>query len=72
MSNLPLLRPEHIDGYLQVTDTDAIHVARRLAREKGILAHTLCFFMHLSQLRLLPDLSRAEPQVLDEVSYASV
>ena len=45
MSNLPLLRPEHIDGYLQVTDTDAIHVARRLAREKGILAHTLCFFM---------------------------
>ncbi len=38
MADLPLLRREHIDGYLKVTDTEAIHVARRLAREEGIFA----------------------------------
>lgn len=36
--DLPLLRPELIDGYLQVTDDEAIQVARRLAREEGIFA----------------------------------
>ena len=36
--DLPLLDPAHIDGYLQVTDEDAIHMARRLAREEGIFA----------------------------------
>lgn len=38
MPNLPLLRPEYIDGYLKVTDTEAIHIARRLAREEGLFA----------------------------------
>jgi cysteine synthase A len=38
MAHLPLLRPEHIDGYLQVSDTEAILTARRLAREEGIFA----------------------------------
>jgi cysteine synthase A len=38
MPTLPLLRPEHIDGYLKVTDTQAIHIAHRLAREEGIFA----------------------------------
>jgi len=38
MTDLPLLRREHIDGYLKVTDTEAIHMARRLAREEGIFA----------------------------------
>lgn len=38
MHDLPLLKAEHIDGYLQVTDADAIHQARRLAREEGIFA----------------------------------
>jgi cysteine synthase A len=38
MPDLPLLRREHIDGYLQVTDDEAIGVARRLAREEGIFA----------------------------------
>jgi cysteine synthase A len=38
MANLPLLRKEHIDGYLQVSDNEAIRVARRLAREEGIFA----------------------------------
>ena len=38
MPDLPLLRPEHVDGYLQVTDEEAIQTARRLAREEGIFA----------------------------------
>ncbi len=38
MPNLPLLRREHIDGYLRVTDADAVHTARRLAREEGLFA----------------------------------
>jgi cysteine synthase len=38
MTDLPLLRPEQIDGYLKVSDTDAIRMARRLAREEGIFA----------------------------------
>jgi cysteine synthase A len=36
--SLPLLRPEHIDGYLKVTDEAATRAARRLAREEGIFA----------------------------------
>ena len=35
---LPLLRREHIDGYVQVTDSAALTMARRLAREEGIFA----------------------------------
>ena len=38
MADLPLIRREHIDGYLKVTDTEAIEIARRLAREEGIFA----------------------------------
>jgi cysteine synthase len=38
MTDLPLLQPEHIDGLLQVTDDEAIQMARRLAREEGIFA----------------------------------
>ena len=38
MAHLPLLRPEQIDGFIQVADTDASHLARRLAREEGIFA----------------------------------
>ena len=38
MTDLPLLRPEQIDGYLKVSDSDAIRMARRLAREEGIFA----------------------------------
>jgi cysteine synthase len=38
MSNLPLLRPEHVDGYLKVSDEEAMLAARRLAREEGIFA----------------------------------
>ncbi len=38
MPDLPLLNPAHIDGYLQISDQEAIQVARRLAREEGIFA----------------------------------
>ena len=38
MTELPLLKPEHIDGYLQVTDEEAIQATRRLAKEEGIFA----------------------------------
>jgi cysteine synthase A len=36
--DLPLLRHEHIDGYVTVTDKEAIQTARRLAKEEGIFA----------------------------------
>lgn len=38
MPDLPQLRPEHIDGYLKVSDEEAVRVARRLAREEGVFA----------------------------------
>jgi cysteine synthase A len=38
MTDLAMLRDVPIDGYLQVTDDEAIEVARRLAREEGIFA----------------------------------
>lgn len=38
MPRLPLLRPEHIDGYLTVTDAQAMQTARQLARTEGIFA----------------------------------
>jgi cysteine synthase A len=38
MRDLPLLRPEHIDGHLKVSDEDAVAAARRLAKEEGIFA----------------------------------
>jgi len=38
MPSLAFLKPEHIDGYLKVTDEEATTAARRLAREEGIFA----------------------------------
>lgn len=38
MADLPLLDPKLIDGYLKVSDEQAIDMARRLAREEGIFA----------------------------------
>jgi cysteine synthase A len=36
MPQLPLIKPEHIDGFLRVTDEDAMSAARSLARLEGI------------------------------------
>ena len=38
ISPLPMLDPAHIDGYLQVSDRQAVEIARRLAREEGIFS----------------------------------
>jgi cysteine synthase A len=37
-TDLPLLRGEQIDGYLEVSDEEAMRCARRLAKEEGIFA----------------------------------
>ncbi len=33
-----MIRPEHVDGFVQVTDDEAITCARDLARTEGIFA----------------------------------
>jgi cysteine synthase len=38
MQELSLIKKQHIDGYLRVTDEETMDVARRLAREEGIFA----------------------------------
>jgi cysteine synthase A len=38
MADLRMIKPEHVDGYLSVSDDRAIQMARRLAREEGIFA----------------------------------
>jgi len=38
MRELSLINKDHIDGYLQVTDEEAMDMARRLAKEEGIFA----------------------------------
>jgi cysteine synthase len=38
MGELPLINQEHVDGYLQVSDRQAIEAARLLARQEGIFA----------------------------------
>jgi cysteine synthase A len=38
MPDLPLLNKDLVDGYLEITDDEAIKMARRLAKEEGIFA----------------------------------
>ena len=38
MADLPLINKDLIDGYLQVTDEEAMEATRRLAKEEGIFA----------------------------------
>jgi cysteine synthase A len=38
MAELPLINKDLIDGYLQVTDEEAMGFTRRLAKEEGIFA----------------------------------
>jgi cysteine synthase A len=38
MADLPLVNWEQIDGFLQVSDEEAMSVARRLASEEGVFA----------------------------------
>jgi len=41
MRNLPFLQGFRVDGYLQVTDEEAIACARQLASEEGIFGRIL-------------------------------
>ncbi len=38
MTALVFLKPEYIDGFVQISDQTAIETARRLAKEEGIFA----------------------------------
>ncbi|MCE1253078.1 MAG: cysteine synthase family protein [Anaerolineae bacterium] len=38
MTDLPLIKPGLVDGYIRVSDEEAMLMARRLAREEGIFA----------------------------------
>ena len=38
MLHLPMLNPAHVDGYVTVSDRQAVEMARRLAREEGVFA----------------------------------
>lgn len=38
MPALEMLRPEHVDGYVKISDEEAIEAARELARTEGIFA----------------------------------
>ena len=38
MGQLELLRPEHVDGYVTVSDSEAVETARELARFEGVFA----------------------------------
>ena len=38
MGELPLINRAWVDGYLQVSDAEAMQMARRLAREEGLFA----------------------------------
>jgi cysteine synthase A len=54
MPELPLLNREHVDGYMKVSDNDAIEAARRLAREEGIFAGFSSGANVAAAMRLLP------------------
>jgi cysteine synthase A len=55
MAPLYFLKAEHIDGYLKVTDEEAIQTVRRLAREEGIFAGFSSGANVAAALRLLQD-----------------
>jgi cysteine synthase len=52
--DLEMLRDDDIDGYLQVTDEEAIATARRLAREEGIFSGFSSGANVAAALKLLP------------------
>jgi cysteine synthase A len=54
MPDLPLLRREHINGYIRVEDGEAIAAARALARTEGIFAGFSSGANIAAALRLLP------------------
>jgi cysteine synthase A len=53
MKDLPRLRDVPVDGYLTVSDEEAIVIARRLAREEGVFAGFSSGAVVAAGLRLL-------------------
>jgi cysteine synthase A len=64
MAPLPLLDPAHVDGYLQVSDSEAIETARRLAREEGLFAGVSSGANVAAALRLLQTSARGQTVVV--------
>lgn len=64
MSPLPLVKAEHVDGYLQVADEDAMLTARRLAKEEGIFAGFSSGANVCAALRLLAGAYRGKSVVV--------
>ena len=60
MPDLPLVDPDLVDGYVAVSDTDAIDGARRLARQEGILAGFSAGACLVAAERLLRDHHRGQ------------
>ncbi|MGD9125574.1 MAG: cysteine synthase family protein [Desulfarculaceae bacterium] len=58
MSDLTLVNPDHIDGFVQVSDAAAMACARRLAREEGIFAGFSSGANLAAALELLEDAHR--------------
>jgi cysteine synthase A len=52
--DLPMLRPEHIDGRIRISDTEAMAAARSLARTEGIFAGYSSGANVAAALKLLP------------------
>lgn len=64
MPDLPLLRRHLIDGFLTVTDEEAITLARRLAREEGLFAGFSTGANLAASLRLLQTTHRGQTAVV--------
>jgi hypothetical protein len=64
MTDLPLLRPEHVDGHLAIGDDEAVACARRLAREEGVFAGFSSGANLAAALRLLRGAHRGQTVVI--------
>ena len=64
MPTLPLLATQNIDGYIQVTEEEAIHTSKRLAKEEGLFAGFSSGINVAAALQLLADNYRGKTVVV--------
>ena len=64
MPTLPLLATQNIDGYIQVTEEEAIHTTRQLAKEEGLFAGFSSGINVAAALQLLADNYRRKTVVV--------
>ena len=64
MPTLPLLATQNIDGYIQVTEEEAIHTTRQLAKEEGLFAGFSSGINVAAALQLLADNCRGKTVVV--------